>query len=113
MIGLVTNKEAEFLVKLADLLKEYNAMIFIESLDEIQIQVFEGGDEKTRRIPITFYNVIDETDILALLEKNKEQVESLTEGKECDLFSGYTSKASLKESVFKALAVWRDNRSNK
>ena len=51
MIKLLTTKESTLLRKLANLLKEYDAIISCDTSDEVKIIVFEG-DKDVKRVPI-------------------------------------------------------------
>ena len=51
MIKLLTTKESTLLRKLANLLKEYDAIISCDTSDEVKIIVFEG-DKDVKRVPV-------------------------------------------------------------
>ena len=61
MIKLLTTKESTLLRKLANLLKEYDAIISCDTSDEVKIIVFEG-DKDVKRVPIIPPKSFDEED---------------------------------------------------
>ena len=72
MIKLLTTKESTLLRKLANLLKEYDAIISCDTSDEVKIIVFEG-DKDVKRVPIILPKSFDEEDIaIEWIAKNKE-----------------------------------------
>ena len=52
MIGLLTTKELDFLTKLAELLKEYSAIISYGHCSELRILVCAGDSEDVEKYPI-------------------------------------------------------------
>ena len=54
MIGLLTTKEIDFLTKLAELLKEYCAVISHGHCGEVHILAYHGDNEDAEKYPIIF-----------------------------------------------------------
>ena len=59
MIGLLTTKELDFLTKLAELLKEYSAIISYGHCSELRILVCAGDSEDVEKYPIIFEDSFD------------------------------------------------------
>ena len=83
MIKLLTTKESTLLRKLANLLKEYDAIISCDTSDEVKIIVFEG-DKDVKRVPIILPKSFDEEDIADLLNKTSRRIEWIAKNKEVD-----------------------------
>ena len=75
MIGLLTTKELDFLTKLAELLKEYSAIISYGHCSELRILVCAGDSEDVEKYPIIFEDSFDENEIYDLLRKNRKRIE--------------------------------------
>ena len=81
MIKLLTTKESTLLRKLANLLKEYDAIISCDTSDEVKILVFEG-DKDVKRVPIILPKSFDEEDIADLLNETSRRIEWIAKNKE-------------------------------
>ncbi|MCZ2568414.1 hypothetical protein [Bacteroides fragilis] len=79
MIGLLTTKELGFLTKLAELLKEYSAIISYGHCSELRILVCAGDSEDVEKYPIIFEDSFDENEIYDLLRKNRKRIEEIIE----------------------------------
>ena len=79
MIGLLTTKELDFLTKLAELLKEYSAIISYGHCSELRILVCAGDSEDVEKYPIIFEDSFDENEIYDLLRKNRKRIEEIIE----------------------------------
>ena len=77
MIGLLTTKELDFLTKLAELLKEYSAIISYGHCSELCILVCAGDSEDVEKYPIIFEDSFDENEIYDLLRKNRKRIEEI------------------------------------
>ena len=77
MIGLLTTKELDFLTKLAELLKEYSAIISYGHCSELRILVCAGDSEDVEKYPIIFEDSFDENEIYDLLRKNRKRIEEI------------------------------------
>lgn len=82
MIHLLTVEEAAFLAELSALMKKYHAHFSRGQEDDIEIYVYDGGNENTEKTPITFYDSFDTLEIRDLLEENTRQVDFIIEKKE-------------------------------
>lgn len=82
MIHLLTVEEAAFLADLSALMKKHHAHFSRGQGDEIEIYVYDGGNENTEKTPITFCDSFDIFEIRDLLEENTRQVSLIIETKE-------------------------------
>ena len=82
MIGLLTIKELDFLTKLAELLKEYSAIISYGHCSELRILVCAGDSEDVEKYPIIFEDSFDENEIYDLLRKNRNRNENSMDQKQ-------------------------------
>lgn len=83
MIRILSKKEIFFLLKLAAILKDYDATISVNANKEIVIEVFDG--ESLVENPILFKEGLDEDDIESLFIKNENLLDLLTGLKEAIL----------------------------
>ena len=79
MIGLLTTKEIDFFTKLAELLKEYSAIISYGHCSELRILVCMGDSEDVEKYPIIFEDSFDENEIYDLLRKNRNRIGEIIE----------------------------------
>lgn len=82
MIHLLTVEEATFLAELSALMKKYHAYFSRGQEDDIEIYVYDGGNENTEKTPITFCHSFDTIEIRDLPDENLRQVELIIEKKE-------------------------------
>ena len=84
MIGLLTTKEIDFLTKLAELLKEYCAVISDGHCGEVHILAYLGDNEDAEKYPIIFEDSFDENEIYDLLRKNRKRIGEIIEREEAE-----------------------------
>ena len=79
MIGRLTTKEIDFHTKLAELLKEYCAVISHGHCGEVHILAYHGDNEDAEKYPIIFEDSFDENEIYDLLRKNRKRIGEIIE----------------------------------
>ena len=65
--------------ELAELLKEYSAIISYGHCSELRILVCAGDSEDVEKYPIIFEDSFDENEIYDLLRKNRKRIEEIIE----------------------------------
>ena len=100
MIGLLTTKELDFLTKLAELLKEYSAIISYGHCSELRILVCAGDSEDVEKYPIIFEDSFDENEIYDLLRKNRKRIEEIIEREVAENYLSRTIRPDQWQTIF-------------